>query len=95
MDTLAEAASSFIDFSSTTVGAPNRRGDMGGRRWGKGVRARLKTWFYDKKTHIEMGRERDRRSITDTTHPASRGIPSYIPQQLPHLITLDYPPYVH
>jgi hypothetical protein len=25
MDTLAEAASSFIDFSSTTVGAPNRR----------------------------------------------------------------------
>ena len=38
MDTLAEAASSFIDFSSTTVGAPNRRGDMGGRRWGKGMR---------------------------------------------------------
>ena len=67
MDTLAEAASSFIDFSSTTVGAPNRRGDMGGRRWGKGMRdeSTIKNVVLRQKTHVEMGRERDRRSITD------------------------------
>ena len=62
---------------------------------GEGGESTIKNVVLRQKTHVEMGGEREEEYNRQTTHLASQGRPSYIPQQSPHLITLDYPPYVH